>query len=91
LPAIGVEVHSGALPFSNGYIKEKVLHKLRGFLDVAGPFMVFSVTRFNDEHREGSPPFRVLLISERMGQVLANGGLRFIPLLLWIIARIWIY
>lgn len=48
-------------------------------LDVAGPFEVFSVTRFNDEHREGSPPFRVLLISERMGQVLANGGLRFIP------------
>jgi transcriptional regulator GlxA family with amidase domain len=48
-------------------------------LDVAGPFEVFSITRLNDEHREGSPPFRVLLISERMRQVLANGGLRFIP------------
>lgn len=48
-------------------------------LDVAGPFEVFSVTRLNKEHREGSSPFRVLLVSERMGQVLAIGGLRFIP------------
>jgi DJ-1/PfpI family len=43
-------------------------------LDVAGPFEVFSVTRLNQ-----SSPFRVLLVSERMDQVLANGGLRLTP------------
>jgi hypothetical protein len=35
LLAVSVEVHSGAnirtLSLSSGYIKEKVLHKLRGF------------------------------------------------------------
>jgi len=46
-------------------------------LDVAGPFEVFSVTRLNEEHRwVESSPFRVLLVSERMDQVLAYGGLR---------------
>ena len=49
-------------------------------LDVAGPFEVFSVTRLNEEHRqEESSPFRVFLVSERMGQVLAIGGLRLTP------------
>ena len=49
-------------------------------LDVAGPFEVLSVTRLNDEHRwEESSPFRVLLISETMDQVLAYGGLRLTP------------
>ena len=46
-------------------------------LDVAGPFEVFSVTRLNDNHRwEESSPFRILLVSEKMDQVLAYGGLR---------------
>jgi transcriptional regulator GlxA family with amidase domain len=49
-------------------------------LDVAGPFEVFSVTRLNDEHRrEESSLFRVLLVSEKMDQVLALGGLRLTP------------
>lgn len=49
-------------------------------LDVAGPFEVFSVTRLNEEHRqEESSPFRVFLVSERVGQVLAIGGLRLTP------------
>jgi transcriptional regulator GlxA family with amidase domain len=49
-------------------------------LDVAGPFEVFSVTRLNEERRrQESSPFRILLISERKGQVSAVGGLRFIP------------
>lgn len=49
-------------------------------LDVAGPFEVFSVTRLNDNHRwEESSPFRVLLVSEKMDQVLAYGGLRLTP------------
>ena len=49
-------------------------------LDVAGPFEVFSVTRLNEEQRrEESSPFRVLLVSQRMGQVLAIGGLRLTP------------
>ena len=49
-------------------------------LDVAGPFEVFSVTRLNEEHRwEESSPFRVLLVSERMDQVLAYGGLCLTP------------
>ena len=49
-------------------------------LDVAGPFEAFSVTRLNEERRrEQSSPFRILLISERKGQVSAIGGLRFTP------------
>jgi putative intracellular protease/amidase len=49
-------------------------------LDVAAPFEVFSVTRLNEEHRwVESSPFRVLLVSERMDQVLAYGGLRLTP------------
>jgi putative intracellular protease/amidase len=49
-------------------------------LDVAGPFEVFSVTRLNEERRrQESSPFRILLISERKGQVSAVGGLRFTP------------
>ena len=41
---------------------------------------VFSVTRLNEEHRWiESSPFRVLLVSERMDQVLAYGGLRLTP------------
>jgi len=49
-------------------------------LDVAGPFEVFSVTRLKEEHRwVESSPFRVLLVSERMDQVLAYGGLRLTP------------
>ena len=52
-------------------------------LDVAGPFEVFSVTRLNEERRQeessASSPFRILLISEKVGPVLAIGGLRFTP------------
>ena len=49
-------------------------------LDVAGPFGAFSVTRLNEERRrEQSSPFRILLVSERKGQVSAIGGLRFTP------------
>jgi transcriptional regulator GlxA family with amidase domain len=51
-------------------------------LDVAGPFEVFSVTRLNEERRldeSSSSPFRILLISEKIGPVLAIGGLRFTP------------
>ena len=49
-------------------------------LDVAGPFEVFSVTRLNEERRQEEPsPFRVILVSEKLGQVLAIGGLRFTP------------
>lgn len=49
-------------------------------LDVAGPFEALSVTRLNEERRvEQSSPFRILLVSERKGQVSAIGGLRFTP------------
>ena len=51
-------------------------------LDVAGPFEVFSVTRLNEEYRQeesSSSPFRILLISEKIGPVLAIEGLRFTP------------
>lgn len=49
-------------------------------LDVSGPFEVFSITRLNEERRrQESSPFRILLISERKGQVSAVGGLRFTP------------
>ena len=49
-------------------------------LDVTGPFEVFSVTRLNEERRrQESSPFRILLVSERKGQVSAIGGLRFTP------------
>ena len=44
-------------------------------LDVTGPFEVFSVTRLNEEHRwKESSPFKVLLVSETMDQVLAIGS-----------------
>lgn len=46
-------------------------------LDVAGPFEVFSITCLNEERRWEEPsPFRVILVSEKLGQVLAIGGLR---------------
>jgi transcriptional regulator GlxA family with amidase domain len=49
-------------------------------LDVAGPFEVFSVTCLNEERRWEEPsPFRVILVSEKLDQVLAIGGLRFTP------------
>src|SRR5689334_12035871 len=59
-------------------------------LDVAGPFEVFSVTRLNEKDQEGretrfsltspSPsPFKVLLISEKPGQISTIGGLRLSP------------
>jgi transcriptional regulator GlxA family with amidase domain len=49
-------------------------------LDVAGPFEVFSITRLNEERRWKEPsPFRVILVSEKLDQVLAVGGLRLTP------------
>jgi transcriptional regulator GlxA family with amidase domain len=50
-------------------------------LDVAGPFEVFAVARLNEERRqdESSSPFKIFLISEKIGPVLAIGGLRFTP------------
>jgi transcriptional regulator GlxA family with amidase domain len=49
-------------------------------LEVAGPFEVFSVTRLNEERRQIEPsPFRVLLLGEKIDQVLAIGGLRLTP------------
>jgi transcriptional regulator GlxA family with amidase domain len=49
-------------------------------LDVAGPFEVFSVTCLNEERRWEEPsPFRVILVSEKLGKVLAIGGLRLTP------------
>jgi putative intracellular protease/amidase len=50
-------------------------------LDVAGPFEVFAITRLNEERRqeESSSPFKILLVSEKPGQVSAIGGLRFTP------------
>jgi transcriptional regulator GlxA family with amidase domain len=49
-------------------------------LDVAGPFEVFSVARLNEETRHIEPsPFRILLLAEKLGQVMAVGGLRLMP------------
>jgi transcriptional regulator GlxA family with amidase domain len=49
-------------------------------LDVAGPFEVFSVARLNEETRHIEPsPFRLLLLGEKLDQVMAVGGLRLIP------------
>jgi transcriptional regulator GlxA family with amidase domain len=51
-------------------------------LDVAGPFEVFSVTRLNEKSRReesSASPFRVLLVSEKLSQVIAIGGLRLTP------------
>ena len=51
-------------------------------LDVAGPFEVFSVTRLNEKsnlEESSTSPFRVLLVSEKLSQVLAIGGLRLTP------------
>jgi transcriptional regulator GlxA family with amidase domain len=49
-------------------------------LDVAGPFEVFSITRLNEERRMEEPsPFRILLVSEKLDQVFAIGGLRLTP------------
>jgi transcriptional regulator GlxA family with amidase domain len=49
-------------------------------LDVAGPFEVFSVARLNEETRHNeSSPFIILLLAEKLGQVMAVGGLRLMP------------
>src|SRR5919108_3533075 len=49
-------------------------------LDVAGPFEVFSITRLNEERLMEEPsPFRILLVSEKLDQVFAIGGLRLTP------------
>lgn len=52
-------------------------------LDVAGPFEVFSVTHLNEkrkrEESSSTSPFRVLLVSEKLSQVIAIGGLRLTP------------
>jgi transcriptional regulator GlxA family with amidase domain len=52
-------------------------------LDVAGPFEVFSVTRLNEKEKGepewSSSPFRVILVAEKLGQVLTIGDLRLSP------------
>lgn len=49
-------------------------------LDVTGPFEVFTATRLNEERRhEELSPFRMLLVSEKVSQVSAIGGLRLSP------------
>ena len=51
-------------------------------LDVAEPFEVFSATRLDEQRRQeelSSSPLRILLVSEKLGPVLAIGGLRFTP------------
>ena len=48
-------------------------------LDVAGPFEVFSVTRLNEKEKEGSSPFKVILIAEKLDQISTIGGLRLTP------------
>jgi hypothetical protein len=42
-------------------------------LEVAGPFEVFSITCLNEEYgqEESSSPFKIILISEKIGPVLA--------------------
>jgi transcriptional regulator GlxA family with amidase domain len=49
-------------------------------LDFCGPYEVFSVTRLHEEQRrEESSPFEVLLLAESTDPVVATGGLRVIP------------
>ena len=49
-------------------------------LDVTGPFEVFSMVRLNEEHRlDEDSPFKVILISENLGPVLAMGKLQLTP------------
>jgi transcriptional regulator GlxA family with amidase domain len=49
-------------------------------LDFAGPFEVFSVTRLHEDRRYAEPsPFRVFLVAESEGPVVAVGGLRVLP------------
>jgi len=49
-------------------------------LDFCGPFEVFSATRLNEERRrEESSPFEVLLVAEKNGPALTNGGMKVIP------------
>src|SRR3954470_1911380 len=49
-------------------------------LDFAGPFEVFSTARLDDTKRREEPsPFEVVLVAERMGLVVASGGLKVTP------------
>jgi transcriptional regulator GlxA family with amidase domain len=49
-------------------------------LDFCGPFEVFAATRLHEENRrEASSPFEVLLVAETIGPVMASGGLKVIP------------
>jgi transcriptional regulator GlxA family with amidase domain len=55
-------------------------------LDVAGPFEVFSTTHFVNEQSKNkkessssSPAFRVVLVAEKLYQILTIGGLRLSP------------
>ncbi len=46
-------------------------------LDFCGPFEVYSATRLNEEERrEESSPFEVLLVAEKPGAVTATGGMK---------------
>lgn len=49
-------------------------------LDVCGPFEVFAAVRLDEANRRHDPgPYRVVLVAERLEQVRAHGGLRFLP------------
>src|SRR4051794_13918438 len=49
-------------------------------LDFCGPFEVFSATRLDEEQRrEESSPFEVLVGSEERGVTVTSGGLKVIP------------
>ena len=51
-------------------------------LDFAGPFEVFSVTSYPQEHAnaaEGGAPFKVMTISETGGMIHARNGLKVVP------------
>ncbi len=49
-------------------------------LDFCGPFEVFSVTRLNEEkRREEDSPFEILLVAEKLSQVVTAGSMRVLP------------
>jgi len=49
-------------------------------LDFCGPFEVFCAVRMNEENRrEESSPFEVLLVAEKSGPVVAHGGMKVLP------------
>jgi transcriptional regulator GlxA family with amidase domain len=49
-------------------------------LDFCGPFEVFSATRLDEARRREEPsPYEVAIVAERVGVVVATGGLKVVP------------